>query len=609
MIPTRESRRPTVVVVGAGFAGLAAAQDLRAFGYNVRVVEARDRIGGRAWTDLQLGGPVDLGAAWIHGTNGNPLAELCTALGVSTTFLDDKVQMYGQDGQLAVSSEDREMQELYNRVLEVARDSDDLAGRDISLGEAFTRHLAAISSNSTAAVSSSSAGCGAALTPSQRRLLDWHLAHLEYSVNADVEDISLRHGMEVDGVTVDFGGPHPMLIGGYGALAERLAAGLVIEHGAVVEAIEHGGSRPRVHLKNAPPIDCDAVVLTVPLGVLKRHSIAFRPPLPERKLQAIQRVGYGRLNKLVLVFPEPFWRTAATTYIGYAGPKGHFYMFIDVSAVSGVPTLVAMLPGRFAEAVEKTPDSAVVLEAMDILCRIFPDSCPDGPTAYTLTRWGNDPYSWGSYSYMAVGSTERDLYALAQPVGSSLFFAGEATCPECPATVHGAYISGRRMACQVIAEIAGRRDEAWRMMAWLAPQQAVQPVRYPSALCPGCNKEEGNHGLMVLCDACDRGYHPRCVDPPLDEIPSTEWYCPSCVSTQLKANEIFGYAQHLLTENASVCPTALSPTALTAEATAVLYQCKACGHPGKGKSDLARHYASRGHQDRMRSLLRKKTPK
>lgn len=136
-------------------------------------------------------------------------------------------------------------------------------------------------------------------------------------------------------------------------------------------------------------------------------------------------------------------------------PSGRFYMFWNVSFPSGRPTLVALMAGDAAHQTESEPDTLLITEATTALSRIYPSHPIPSPTETIITRWKSDPYSLGSYSFVASPATDTDYDLIAQPIHKSLYFAGEASCKSHPATVHGAYISGLRVAAEIADDILG----------------------------------------------------------------------------------------------------------------------------------------------------------
>ena len=213
--------------------------------------------------------------------------------------------------------------------------------------------------------------------------------------------------------------------------------------------LHRGGVRVET---DAGSIHARAVVVTVPLGVLKRDGVAFVPGLPDRHEQAIHRLGVGVLSKTFLRFEKPFW-PVQEDWQEYLGPHHGAWAEWFSLAKSGPPVLVAFHGGDRARAIEKAKPEDVRGEATHALRAMFGHTIP-APVAITTTRWSRDRFAHGSYSTNAVGSTRADRVALGRPVAGRIFFAGEATEPDYSSTVHGAFRSGRRVARQVVAELA-----------------------------------------------------------------------------------------------------------------------------------------------------------
>ncbi|HEX7448803.1 MAG TPA: FAD-dependent oxidoreductase, partial [Pirellulales bacterium] len=193
----------------------------------------------------------------------------------------------------------------------------------------------------------------------------------------------------------------------------------------------------------------DRAIVTLPLGVLKAGQVEFSPALPPKKLAAIERLGMGLMNKVVLQYAERFWPAEAEV-LGFASrTPGMFPQFLNLFAATGMPLLVAVVAGDYARALEPLSDEQVVARAQYALRSMFASRTVPEPTAFRVTRWGSDPWTRGSYSYVPVAASGEDYETLAEPVGERLFFAGEATNREFPSTAHGAYLSGLREAARI----------------------------------------------------------------------------------------------------------------------------------------------------------------
>jgi len=212
----------------------------------------------------------------------------------------------------------------------------------------------------------------------------------------------------------------------------------------------------------------DAVVVTVPLGVLKAQPspLSFEPPLSQAKLAAVRGLGFGRFSKFFLYFNEVWWKSSVH-YFGKAWggeqDRGFLVTFLNAAAVSGTSkALVAISYGKGAERAEGKSDDELRTEAMAIIRTMNAQGSmhKDGmttvpePTAVLTHRWGTDPFARGAYSFPAVNTASPvELWEeMARPAGK-LVFAGEHTTSKYWASVHGAWLSGERAAQDVCAVV------------------------------------------------------------------------------------------------------------------------------------------------------------
>ncbi|QSZ33907.1 hypothetical protein DSL72_005481 [Monilinia vaccinii-corymbosi] len=309
-------------------------------------------------------------------------------------------------------------------------------------------------------------------TPLDLRLINWHVANLEYSNAITCNKISLG-GWDLDAGN-EWEGKHTMVTGGY----QQVPRGLLnfprlldVKRKSAVKRIaynpHHTIASSRIDCENGESIEANYIVSTIPLGVLKQNKIQFEPELPSWKTGAIQRIGYGILNKVILVYKEPFWDQSRDIFGTLRNPsnkfsldqgeyfenRGRFFQWFNCTNTSGVPTLLALMAGDAAFYTEKTSNQELVAEATTVLRGIFGNHVPM-PIESIVTRWGQDQFSHGSYSYTGPNFQSDDYGVMAKPIGN-LFFGGEHTCGTHPATVHGAYISGLRAASEVLEAIIG----------------------------------------------------------------------------------------------------------------------------------------------------------
>ena len=428
-----QNQKFDVIVIGAGIAGLAAARSLKQRGAEVLVLEARNRIGGRVWTDQSMSGvPLDLGASWIQGTSGNPITSLARSFNLRTLPTDfDNVALYDSTSRRLSNSEVTRIETNYQSLrqrLERLRDQMQRAGqRDISLQDGLDRVLARQN-----------------LTDSARSELNFAInAEIEAEYAADAAGLSLFNWDQDEG----FSGPSVLLPGGYGQIATGLAQGLDVRVKTQVKRVEYSDREVRV-ATDQDLFTAGKVIVTLPLGVLKSGAVTFAPALPDEKMKAIRRLGMGVLDKVYLRFPQVFWPKESDVLGVISQAKGEWAAWINYYRYTGQPILAALNAGNFAKSLEGLPNQEIVNSAMKALRQIYGRSIPD-PERFIITRWGADPFSLGAYSSIPPLATGQDYDTLAAPLGDRVFFAGEATSRTYPATVHGAFLSGEREARRI----------------------------------------------------------------------------------------------------------------------------------------------------------------
>ncbi|MDP9034743.1 MAG: FAD-dependent oxidoreductase [Myxococcota bacterium] len=426
--------RADCVVIGAGAAGLAAARRLAKAGARVIVLEARERIGGRVWTDRSWpGNPVDMGASWIHGVTRNPIARLARGIGARTLPTDyASLTLFDSDGRrfsrAEVLSMTRRMQKLRN-ALSTEQERRIAAGApDISVAEAIR-----------------AAGAYDGLTEAETRQLDRLVnTGIEHEYAADVSDLSLFYYDEDEA----FPGHDVILPNGYDVIVHRLAEGLDVRLGHVVRRVVTAPAGVSVETDRGT-FRADRALVTLPVGVLKSGAVAFEPGLGARRADAVARFGSSVLNKVCLRFPTPFWAADDTHLLGYvARDRGQWGEDLNLYKYTERPVLVLFNAGAFGSAVESMTDTEIVAGAMTALRTMYGVAAVN-PDAWLISRWGSDPFARGSYAHVVPGSSGADHDVLAER-SDRLFFAGEATHRKYRGTVHGAYLSGLREAARML---------------------------------------------------------------------------------------------------------------------------------------------------------------
>lgn len=414
-----------IIVIGAGLAGLGAARELAAQGDQVTVLEARDRIGGRIWTSrLWPGLPMDMGASWIHGTDGNPMTSLADAAGAARleTSYDSTLSLDATGNEADLSDDYGLVEELIG----AARKKAEKLDQDLSLWDTIL---------TTKAWKEASG---------DQRLRATHILNgmIDAEYGASSAEVSVWHFDE----SKEFDGGDVLFPGGFDQIVQHLARDLDIRTGQVVTALAPEGDAVRVTLAGGGSEVADHVVLTVPLGVLKSGDIAFGAPLDEARQAAIATLGMGVLNKCWLRFDRIAWPDDVD-WIEWTGPKvGEWAQWVSLAQAAGAPVLLGVHAAGKAREMEALPDADMLTSAHAALKSMFGDDFP-APVDAQITRWSQDPFAYGSYSFNAVGTTLDTRAALAgADWGGRLVFAGEAAEPDYWGTAHGALLSGRRAA-------------------------------------------------------------------------------------------------------------------------------------------------------------------
>ncbi|EDW70406.1 possible lysine-specific histone demethylase 1 [Drosophila virilis] len=318
------------------------------------------------------------------------------------------------------------------------------------------------------------------LSSRDRLILDWHFANLEFANATRLDNLSLKHWDQDD--DFEFIGHHTTVRNGYSCVPVALTENIDIRLNSAVKEIKYNSKGVEIVAENLKTSNsqmtykADLAVCTLTLGVLKvavtqeeetqhGNTVKFDPPLPDWKQQAIRRLGFGNLNKVVLCFDRIFWDPNANLF-GHVGSttasRGEMFLFWSISSS---PVLLALVAGMAANIVESVTDDIIIGRCMSVLKNIFGNTSVPQPKETVVTRWRSDQWARGSYSYVSVGSSGSDYDLLAAPVIPPtsfephfskeaeelprLFFAGEHTIRNYPATVHGAYLSGLREAGRI----------------------------------------------------------------------------------------------------------------------------------------------------------------
>jgi monoamine oxidase len=410
-----------VLIIGAGAAGLAAADALSRAGRSVIVLEARERVGGRCWTRRMPGldAPVELGAEFIHG-EARATRALLRAAGVAAVDSVRK-QRHLDRGRLRPMNAFAEA----GRAVRGASLEDDLSF------EAFlgTRRI----------------------SPKTRTFARMMVQGFDA---ADPRRVSARSIVEEWGEAGSLGASQPRPRGGYGPLlegwADRIVArGARLLFPAVVRTVawRRGSVTVRGELAGAPfDLRAKRAVVTLPLGVLQSRRVRFAPALREKQ-RALKKLASGPVIRVAMRFRDAFWVRRAPGVAFFHVPQAAFPTFWTPLPMR-VPLLTAWAGGPKAARLTGRSSAFLLDEALAGVRAVF-GSAAGRPEAVYLQDWQQDPFSRGGYSYVLVGG-EGAREELAAPLRETLYFAGEATDRDEAGTVAGALRSGARAAREIL---------------------------------------------------------------------------------------------------------------------------------------------------------------
>ncbi len=394
-----------VAVIGAGAAGLAAAATLRAGGADVVLLEAKARIGGRAYTETgTLGVPFDHGCQWLHSASRNPFVTIAKELGLAVAP-DERPRRIWLGDRWATEPEVEDWRSYADRSFE-AMEAMAGAGRDVAAAEILSGD--------------------ARWLP----LFDAWLGMVS-AVNTDRASTA-DHANYVD--TEE----NWLVAGGYGALIARWGAGLPVALETAVSRVDRRGSAIILET-NRGALAAKNVIVTVSTAVLGSDRMLFDPPLPDWKRDAIEGLPLGAANKVAFRFDRDVFGAPPGQWAAYSSDGADAFSF-QIRAQTA-PVAIGYVGGRFCDALEAAGEAEMLAVALEHLKSIYGSAVGDRVVGAAATAWRGDPNIGGAYSAARPGAANRRS-DLARPVDGRLYFAGEATSRDFFSTAHGAYLSG-----------------------------------------------------------------------------------------------------------------------------------------------------------------------
>jgi monoamine oxidase len=413
-----------VIVIGAGASGIAAAKKLSDSGINVRILEARDRIGGRIHTEKNLFGyPIDLGAILITQQKDNPMLKNAKNFNVKQVPIN-----FG------------------NNVYKLPNNNIKSKNIAIRIGEVFDNYIKYIKKNYEIIKNKSVKNSIKSYIKNQklnffdRILIIFTSGFFNFALKRPLYDVKdyILNGAK------GFAGDANLTPDGYIRLLEPDAKDLDIKFRTEVKKIYQNGKKVIITDQRGIKYISDYVILTVPLGYLKKNIIKFYPPLSFPKQDAINKLAFYNMNKIFVEFEEKFW------------DDSHFISFLiepiilewacNFTVVNGKNLLIFFVSEDNYDKIKNKSD----VEIRDMIVTMLNVAYPGKNIKimqYLKTNWNDDPYSFGSFTEVAGHEYLRRRFI--KPEGR-LIFAGEHTSPKYNAFVYGAYLSGLRAAKQII---------------------------------------------------------------------------------------------------------------------------------------------------------------
>lgn len=408
---------PDVVVIGAGSAGIAAAKTLQQYGRSVVVLEAMDRIGGRAWTDTEtFGVPFDQGCAWLHKADRNPYTAYARANGFTLQPHEYDLEAVWFGKRRATPAEVA----LVNAAEEA---------QSVAIGSAAEDVPASLAVRIASPVDEAAAD---------------YLGALDMAV--DLDELSTHDYANADDLE-----PNLLCREGFGSIVARRGRDLPVRLSTPARRIRWDGPGVRVET-DAGVLAARAAVVTASTGALAAGALRFTPELPAAKADAIADTPMGMLMKIPLLIRrgERFGLKPFTDVLYAQRGRRDLYF---LSFPFGTDLMVGFAGGDFAWELSAAGEAAAVDYATQALGDLFGSDAPKAVERGSMTRWASNPWTRGAYAASTPGRYAART-ELARPLADRVFFAGEALAGGLIQTCGGAFLSGQAAAQAVHRTLA-----------------------------------------------------------------------------------------------------------------------------------------------------------
>lgn len=426
-----------ILIIGAGIAGIACAKKLQENGKKVIVLEAKSIIGGRINSKKIDSDIFDLGASWIHGIDDNPIWAIAQENDIETTIFNyDKSRYFHENAKLFSEKEAQEFEFYIDKIekslLETQQISALDAIKDIIFSLPYSGH-----------------------TFSESYLKKLLLSFFERIANdpfaTNLDQLSSKY-QNYEGY---FNGNEVVFPKGYYQIIESISKNIDIKLNVDIKKITYENDYIEVIDCNNKTYFGSQVIVAVPLGILKKNHIEFHPPLSSDYIHSIQEIGFGSFNKVFfeLEQPLPFRLNSSVENISdFYWNDSNCFNILDLSKIYQKPSYLILFGGDQSNFIDHSTDKEVSDFVFSSLEKQF-DIILNKPKKIIVTRWGADPYSYGSFSFPSLNHTDDLIKTLQKPIRKLIFFAGEHCSLKYAGTVHGAYLSGCETAEKILQEV------------------------------------------------------------------------------------------------------------------------------------------------------------
>ncbi|KAL3418545.1 corticosteroid-binding protein [Phlyctema vagabunda] len=450
-------KKHKALIIGAGISGLRAASVLQRHGVEVTILEGRpDRIGGRILTTRSNGKAArDIGAAWMHETSQNKLVHLIPKLGIEYYYDDGTPLYFTKEGRAGSQFKAKKVADEFADYCEwfytEHPNAPDRSVKDF-IHDFVTKHPL--------------------ITSDERKWAPQAAREVELWIGTSLESASSKH------LSYFVTERNLYMKGGYDKIVNWTAEPLrkdpdIIRLGQVVKEIGWGEKDDSIVVRSIKDeavhsFRADAIIVTVPLGVLRHNMLSFNPPLPTDIQDGISKFSYGALGKVFVEFSEVFWPKDNDQFIFYPSPLASLDTPIDETSIlsyatvtsnlwimSGTKELCIQIAEPLTQIVESMTSPSEIYAFFEPLFKLMrTEPYKDLPELINIetTHWTQDPLAgYGSYSVEKSGDESGALIdALANHAGSRLQFAGEHTCVVGNGCVHGAFETGEVAARNIL---------------------------------------------------------------------------------------------------------------------------------------------------------------